>query len=127
MDGHSTAVIVEDDVATQSLLAAVARRCGLTARVARDGEAAIALILTERPSVLVLDLVLPHLSGVAVLQHVSQVWPQLLPRTVIVTAADEKTLRTVGPALRKVHCVMRKPLDIEELGGEIEQCVRLTV
>lgn len=125
MDRSSTAVIVEDDVATQALLAAVARRCGLTARLARDGEAAIALLLAEPPSVLVLDLILPRLSGVDVLQRVHHVWPQLLPRTVVITAADEGTLRRAGVALLKVRCVLRKPLDIEELGGQLEECARL--
>jgi CheY-like chemotaxis protein len=122
MDGSSTAVIVEDDVATQALLAAVARRCGLKARLAGDGEAAIALILSDPPSVLVIDLLLPRLSGLDVLRRLHQVSPQLLPRTVVVTAADEKTLQGADPTLRLVRCVMRKPLDIAELGDHLAQC-----
>src|SRR5207248_1386469 len=125
MSGHATAVIVEDDVATLALLAAVARRCGLNARVASDGEAGIALILAERPAVLVIDLVLPRLSGLDVLQRIHQVSPQLLPRTVVVTAADDGAIQRAESALRNVRCVMRKPLDIEELAGELRQCLHL--
>src|SRR5260370_27518668 len=115
MDSFPPAVILEDDLATQALLAAVARRCGLAARVAGDGEAGIALILAERPAVLIIDLVLPRMSGLEVLRRIGDVAPSLLPRTVVVTAADEGTLLRAAPELHRVHCVMRKPLDIEEL------------
>lgn len=124
MDPFPTAVILEDDLATQALLAAVARRCGLTARVAGDGEAGIALILAERPAVLIVDLVLPRMNGVEVLRRMGDVAPSLLPRTVVVTAADEGMIRRAASELRRVHCVMRKPLDIQELSQELERCIR---
>lgn len=124
MDPFPTAVILEDDLATQALLAAVARRCGLTARVAGDGEAGIALILAERPAVLIIDLLLPRMSGLEVLRRIGDVAPSLLARTVIVTAADEGMIRNAISELRRVRCVMRKPLDIEELAEELDDCVR---
>jgi DNA-binding response OmpR family regulator len=123
MDALRTAVIVEDDLATQALLAAVARRHGLTARVAGDGEAGIALILSEPPSVLIIDLVLPRISGLEVLQRMNETTPALLPRTVVVTAAGDGLLRRAESELRRVHCVMRKPIDIEELGDELLRCL----
>ncbi len=43
----------------------------------------------------------------------------------IITAADEGTLRRADGELRNVRCVMRKPLDIVELSDELERCVRL--
>jgi DNA-binding response OmpR family regulator len=126
MDALGTAVIVEDDLATQALLAAVVRRHGLTARVAGDGEAGIALILSERPSVLIIDLVLPRISGTEVLRRMNETTPSLLPRTVVVTAAGDGLLTGAESELRRVHCVMRKPLDIEELGEELLRCLHGT-
>ncbi len=123
MGASPTAVIVEDDLATQALLAAVARRSGITARLAGDGEAGIALILAERPTVLVIDLHLPRLSGEEVLRRMGEVSPTLLPRTIVVTTDDGLTLRDATPELRRVRCVMCKPFDIEELGDELLNCV----
>jgi DNA-binding response OmpR family regulator len=124
MDALGTAVIVEDDLATQALLAAVVRRHGLTARVAGDGEAGIALLLADPPSVLIIDLVLPRISGTEVLRRMNETSPKLLPRTVVVTAASDGLLRRAASELRRVHCVMRKPIDIEELGDELLLCLK---
>jgi DNA-binding NtrC family response regulator len=124
MPFQPTAVVIEDDVATQALLAAVARRCGLTTRTAGDGEAGMALILAEPPAVLIIDLALPRVSGLDVLRRLQEVAPVLLKRTVVVTA-DELLLRADGNALRSVACVLRKPFDIELLIEELERCIAL--
>jgi DNA-binding response OmpR family regulator len=126
MERQPTAVIIEDDLATQALLAAVARRCGLAVRLAGDGEAGLALILAEPPSVLIIDVVLPHVSGAEVLKRLSDAIPRLLACTIVVTAAGEVLLREASPELRRVHCVMHKPLDIDELAGELSACVQRT-
>src|SRR5216684_3282772 len=118
-----TAVIVEDDTATSALLAAVVRRHGFNPRTAGDGEAAIALLLAELPAVVLLDLKLPKLSGLEVVRVMRRAFPDLLRRTIVITAMPEPSLSSAGAELRDVRCVLQKPLDLEVLGDELALCL----
>ena len=53
---------------------------------AGDGEAALALIASEEPSVVLLDLNMPRLDGHAVARLVKERWPQV--RVVVLTGSD---------------------------------------
>jgi DNA-binding response OmpR family regulator len=61
-------LIVEDDRKIAAALAQGFRRDGLTVGVARDGEAALALAAAEPPDLVVLDLMLPRIDGLRVLE-----------------------------------------------------------
>ena len=53
---------------------------------AGDGEAALALIAAEQPSVVLLDLNMPRLDGHAVARLVKERWPRV--RVVVLTGSD---------------------------------------
>jgi DNA-binding response OmpR family regulator len=114
-------LIVEDDVALQRLVAAVATRNGLAPVVAGDGRSAVALLDAKDYDVLVLDLGLPGLNGFDVLRHVSTENPSMLDRTIVITAADERVYRN-SPQVRQTHALLRKPFDIARLQDEIRVC-----
>ncbi len=113
--------MVEDDPGIQSLLAAVVRRTGCESTLCDDGDAALHSLREREPDVILLDLLMPKTDGFAVLRHMKKNSPQLLPRTIVVTAAGGSALRR--GELAWVSCVMRKPLDIEILADEIGICL----
>ena len=53
---------------------------------AGDGEAALALIASEEPAVVLLDLNMPRLDGHAVARHLKQRWPHI--RIIVLTGSD---------------------------------------
>ena len=53
---------------------------------AGDGEAALALIASEEPSVVLLDLNMPRLDGHAVARRVKDRWPHI--RVIVLTGSD---------------------------------------
>lgn len=114
-------LVVEDDPGIQSLLAAVVRRAGCEATLCEDGDGALKSLAEREPDAILLDLLMPHTDGFAVLRYMKKAAPQLLPRTIVVTAAGGAALRRGELAL--VACVMRKPLDIQMLGDEIGICL----
>src|SRR5439155_6408619 len=59
---------------------------------AGDGEAALALIASEEPAVVLLDLNMPRLDGHAVARRLKQRWPHV--RVIVLTGSD--AARTVG-------------------------------
>ena len=70
-------VVVED----QQVLATVYRNKfvaeGYQVEVASDGEAGLALINTTQPDLVILDLILPKMNGIAVLRHIRASDPTL--------------------------------------------------
>lgn len=120
---RGTVLIVEDDDGIRSLLVAVVQRDGFRSRVAEDGGKAMAALGDGAgdPVVILLDLLMPHVDGFAVLDHLDRSAPHLLPRVIVLTAAGEARLRDC-PELDRVWCVRRKPLEIADLRQQMRRC-----
>jgi DNA-binding response OmpR family regulator len=114
-------LIVEDDVPLQRLLAAIVVRNGLVPRVAGDGRAALVLLTETEFDAVVLDLMLPCVNGFDVLRHLSVENPNLMGRTIVITAAEEREYRN-SPHVRQAHALLRKPFDVAHLQAEILAC-----
>jgi DNA-binding response OmpR family regulator len=64
-----TILMVEDDDATLSLLAAIAKHEGFDALLAADGEEAMSILMNRAVDAMVLDLLLPRTNGFDILRH----------------------------------------------------------
>ena len=114
-------LIVEDDAATQMLLSAVAARLGFHPTVTGDGTAALSMIAVRHFAVLLLDLLMPKMSGLDVLRQLRVRAPEMLPRTIVLTVAAEVTSRDC-PELSQIAAFLRKPVDIDVLATTIHAC-----
>jgi DNA-binding response OmpR family regulator len=114
-------LIVEDDVSIQRLLTAVMVRNGLTSVVAADGKAALALLASSDFEAIVLDLLLPEINGFDVLRHLAVARPAMLEKTIVLTAASERTYRN-SPHIRHARALFRKPFDLGRFQEEILSC-----
>lgn len=63
-------LIVEDDADSASIIEAYLRRDGFEVEIARDGVQAVDLYARWQPDLVLLDLMLPRLSGTDVLSHI---------------------------------------------------------
>ena len=118
----ATVLIVEDDFSTQRLLVAVVEHLGLKARATGDGHAALAMIADGAADVILLDLIMPQVDGFEVLREMRHRWPELLDKTIVITAAAFRDAGEV-PELALARRFLRKPLDIDQLGAAILGCV----
>lgn len=114
-------LIVEDDASTLSLLAAVARREGYDALLAGDGETAFGFLAANEIDLMLLDLLLPRVSGFDILRHLSKNSPKMLDRTIVITAAADSLLRNCHE-LSLTAAVFRKPIDLNDLVAEMHRC-----
>lgn len=114
-------LMVEDDHATLSLLAAIARREGFDALLAVDGQQAMSILKSNVVDAMVLDLILPDVSGLDILVHCRQSLPHLLERTIVITAASEQLYQDCEE-LRFVRRFFRKPLDFTDLASALHAC-----
>jgi CheY-like chemotaxis protein len=114
-------LIVEDDVPIQRLLTTLMTHSGLSSEVAADGKSALALLREHDYDAIVLDLLLPEVNGFDVLRQIAATKPAMLERTIVVTAASERTYRN-SPQVRHARTLLRKPFDLTRLQQEILDC-----
>jgi DNA-binding response OmpR family regulator len=96
-----TVLLVEDDRATREMFSYALRVAGFSVSVAGDGFTALRLIEEQLPDVVVLDLDLPHLSGVDVHQEiVAHAETRVIP-VIIVTGTEWKVRAAVFRTLHK--------------------------
>lgn len=114
-----TILIVDDDVQISDMLAEVLRRAGYETLRAWSGTEALLALEKHRPALVLLDLMLPGLSGEEVLAKIKT---QNLPVIVISAkgAVEDKVALLLGGAAD----YLTKPFDTKELLARIEVQLR---
>lgn len=110
MGAHRDILLVEDEAAIADLLRRMLVRADYTVRIAGDGRQALSELARRAPTVLILDIILPDLSGFGVLEHIYQ--QQLSLPIIIITGNPLLADQFRMPGVRKV---LIKPFRMEEL------------
>lgn len=119
MDKRQTVLIVEDDADLRRMFRSALSFAGYEVREASDGTHALRMIDEECPDLVVLDLMLPFLGGLAVQQEIaSHAQTQNIP-IVIVTGS------TISLGDVEVSCVLRKPVGPDELVRVVRNCLTI--
>ncbi|HET7705349.1 MAG TPA: response regulator [Thermoanaerobaculia bacterium] len=95
------ALVVEDDAATREALRRIVRDEGFEVDAVADGEHALELIFAQRYAVVVLDIVLPGMSGAEVMEELLATSPDILESIVVVTGLDVSEIRKLYPGVRE--------------------------
>ncbi|HEV7768829.1 MAG TPA: response regulator [Thermoanaerobaculia bacterium] len=103
-------LVVDDDDATQKLVQALLRRHGYATVLAANGGQAIELLRVRRFSMIVLDMMMPHVSGHEVIEFLAR--ESIRVPVVVCTAAPPKMTSDLNAAI--VKAVIRKPFDIDD-------------
>lgn len=91
------ALVVEDDLAIRSLVSAVLRREGFVVDPAVNGREALALLGDRTYAVIVLDLTMPDINGVELLESLRRRDERMLRRVVVMTAAVLRAVPSCPP------------------------------
>jgi DNA-binding response OmpR family regulator len=81
----TTVLIVDDDAASAVAVQAIVEAAGWPARVVADGRGAIEAVDAGGIGAIVLDLVMPGLDGLAVIDYLRRRRPDLIWRTIVVS------------------------------------------
>lgn len=104
------ALVVEDDEGIRRLFEKLLKRHRLIIDTAVDGKAAIQKLGSERYSVIVLDLMLPELTGFQIIDFVKR--EGIHTPIVVVSAVSQQALTRLD--LDVVKLVISKPFDVED-------------
>jgi CheY-like chemotaxis protein len=126
----ASVLIVDDDDATRMLLVDYLSGRGLQADAVRDGAEALHRLSTHCYKVVILDVMMPHMSGIDVLDSLEALArdPSLQnlaerPEVLVITSAPAETM--CEDELRRrssyVRGLMHKPFDICTLADRIER------
>ena len=89
--------------------------------MATSGEEALSLLSEARPDVMLLDVLMPGLDGLAVLEEMKS----LDPSVAVVMLTATKTLKTAVEAMKLgAFDYVTKPFDVEELAITVERAAR---
>jgi DNA-binding response OmpR family regulator len=116
----SKILVVDDEQSIVDVLAYNLTKAGHQPIVARDGEQALQLARTERPDLVILDLMLPGIDGLDVCRELRK--DSDLP-IIMLTAKDEEVDRVVGLELGADDYVV-KPFSVRELMARVKSVLR---
>ncbi len=115
-------LIADDDPASADAVKSIIEAAGWKAKVANDGRAAVEAIVAGGVDAIVLDLVMPGLDGLAVLEYLRTRAPQLLRRTVIVSGLPAAFRERLGSS--EVCASLEKPLRPGALLDALVRCLQ---
>jgi CheY-like chemotaxis protein len=115
------ALIVEDDGSTRLLLRRLVEAQGCDVDEAKDGEIAVELLDNNDYSAVLLDIVLPKISGTEVMDHLFHTNPAMLERIIVVTGLNLDEVRKLFPT---VCNALPKPVIPQRLVDSLHKCLR---
>jgi len=124
MDEHArgSVLVVDDEPTIAEVVARYLERAGYRARIAADGVQALEAASTQRPDLVVLDLMLPHLDGLEVMRRLREHDRDRIA-VILLTAKGEESDRVIGLRLGADDYVV-KPFSPAELVARVDAVLR---
>ena len=115
-DGRQTPLIMlaDDDAEIRRIVRRSLSSLECTIIEAKDGEEALELILNERPDLVVLDVMMPTLSGWELCKYI-RTKTELADTRVVMLTAIGKTVNEMTSPLYGADAYLDKPFDIQEI------------
>lgn len=120
MSSRTRILVVEDEVALAEPLSFLLEKEGFTVEIAEDGPSALVAFDNETPDIVLLDLMLPGMSGTEVCKSIRQ--KSAVP-VIMVTARDSEIDKVVGLEIGADDYVT-KPYSSRELIARIRAVLR---
>lgn len=90
--------------------------------VAYNGEEVLRLLEETRPDILILDIIMPHLDGLGVLERLREMNLPSMPKIIMLTAFGQENITQKAVQLGASYYIL-KPFDMEILANRIRQLV----
>jgi len=116
-----TLLVVEDDENILTLVNEHFSRVGYSVKTAKDGLEGVQIALSDHPDVIILDLMLPKLDGLAVCRELQEKAP-FIP-ILMVTAKDDVVDKVLGLEMGADDYIT-KPFSLRELEARIKSVLR---
>src|SRR6185369_1206990 len=102
-----SALVVDDDPALQGLFLTLLARHGFAVDCAPNGRVAFDYLKRGNYSVILLDLMMPDVNGLELLDRLGRESPALLRRVVVMTGASQAFIDEID--MKRIWGLIRKP------------------
>jgi DNA-binding NarL/FixJ family response regulator len=116
----NTILIVDDDANHRAFVSSILGRVGYGTREASSGEEALSSVRNERPSCVLLDVLLPGVTGYAVCRELRDEYGEAFPIVFVTGERTEPGDRVAGLLLGADDYVV-KPFDPDELLARVRR------
>ena len=113
-DDAPNVLIADDDPGIRALLTAVCKRVGFKCAGACDGEDALEKLKSETFDVLMLDLMMPKMSGQEVIEALQTMDQK--PAVIVLTAQGARQVEGIEDN-EVVHALVHKPFELDTLSS----------
>ena len=94
--------------------------------IAKDGLEALKLIEEKQPDLVVLDIIMPHLDGLGVLERINSLGLEKTPRVIVLSAVGQDKITQRAITLGADYYVV-KPFDMDVFTERIRQMFNSTI
>ena len=122
IDGETKILVVDDDAEIRILATKALTQDGHTVTQASGGREALALIASQVPDLLVLDLLMPEQGGLEILGILRSLPATAALPVVVLTAMDDEVSTRAGFDLGATDYVT-KPFSIPQLAARVRACL----
>jgi DNA-binding response OmpR family regulator len=125
-DNHKLVLLVEDEPLLANLLRQRLEKEGMKLILARDGEEALKTLRETKPDLILLDIILPKISGFELMETL-KADPQFeqAPIMIISNLGQESDIAR-GRALGAVQYFVKAKVSIEELVEEVRSFLKIS-
>ena len=114
------AIVIDDDIDSAEVYAQAVRAAGYSTEIAHEGNTALAIIESQTPDLVVLDLWLPFVSGSEIMEYISS-QTHLDQMRLIVVTADSIQSQSIQAAVGRADRVLLKPVTFSQLLKEVKR------
>jgi len=114
-------LVVDDDDAIRTLVSRVFIRHGFYVETATDGAEAIVALDASSFDLMLLDLMMPHVDGIGVIEHLARSG-RASPAVIVMTAAVPDILRRMDH--QQIAAVIAKPFELPQLLRAAEEALQ---
>ncbi|MDD5217581.1 MAG: response regulator [Candidatus Omnitrophica bacterium] len=114
-------LLVDDEPEIRTLLTIRLSAYGYQVLTAENGVEAILKIKSEKPDLVILDILMPGLTGYQVVDEIRKLDSDIRNVPIIIISAKHKMRDLFDPA--DIHCFLPKPFDPKELTSKIESAL----
>jgi len=122
-DPIANILVAEDNPAVREFIMRALSSVGHTVTAAADGQQALDLLTHEKFNVLVTDIVMPNVDGIALAMKATRLFPDL--KIVMISGYAQERMRAHNlDAL--VHRIIAKPFSLEEICAAVKNALTVT-
>ncbi|HEX4949995.1 MAG TPA: response regulator [Blastocatellia bacterium] len=108
-------LVADDNDDIRDMLALLLRRLGHEVVVAADGESAVTLAARERPDLILMDVMMPRLSGLEAARKIHEIADLQSVPIVAISAFRNPLVETTNSSTFRWHAYLTKPVNTDEL------------